>query len=367
MALGDRAQSGKIQVTAHIAKPQAIGGGDQGGNQEKPFWISTAEGDTVFDAFRKLGSISPKRPYLPHNRFYLFGEDLPREIGIIPVIDFFDRDAEPRLAAQVVVAKGGTAREPLQAEFSGMAQPSEGAEAIILYLRSAKATVTEATLKNFLDRMEAEGIEPIAMSAELIPLEPDISIEGELTRKEIKSTARIGGTAVFKGNYLAGWLDDLETRGLNWIFSKVKNTLVIFPQPESESKLATVEIIRSTGKFKVEMQGGNITGIVEIDAVGNLGSVEEPIDLIKQPELWIQLEKGLERAIEDEIIQTVAKLQLMGADAIGFGQEIFRRNPKEWAKLKDRWPETFADMEISVSVKANLRTTGMIIKSVENK
>ena len=223
---------------------------------------------------------------MPHNRFYLFGEDLLREIGIIPVIDFFDRDAEPRLAAQVVVAKGGTARELLQAEFSGMAQPSEGAEAIILYLRSAKATVTEATLKNFLDRMEAEGIEPIAMSAELIPLEPDISIEGELTRKEIKSTARIGGTAVFKGNYLAGWLDDLETRGLNWIFSKVKNTLVIFPQPESESKLATVEIIRSTGKFKVEMQGGNITGIVEIDAVGNLGSVEEPIDLIKQPELW---------------------------------------------------------------------------------
>lgn len=368
MALGiDSLPSGKLQVTAHFAKPGALGGGDQKASQEKPFWVSSAEGDTVLDAFRNLGSISPKRPYLPHNRFYLFGESLLREIGILPVIDFLSRNSEPRLTAQIVVAKGATARDLLQAEFSDTAMPSESAQKIMLYLHSTRGTIPEITLREFQDRVESEGIEPIALGAELIRLEPDISIEGELTRKEIKSTARLGGTAIFKGNYLVGWLDDLETRGLNWVLGKVKGAQVVFPQPGFEDKLATVEILRSSSKFKVEVQEGKIRANVEIDTVGNLGCVQEPVDLVQQPEIWTQLEKGLEKAIKDEVMHTAAKLQQIGADAIGFGQNIFRRKPKEWAKLKDQWDEMFPTVEVHVKVKASLRTTGMVMKSIETK
>jgi spore germination protein KC len=271
------------------------------------------------------------------------------------------------LTAQIVVAKGATARDLLQAEFSDTAMPSESAQKIMLYLHSTRGTIPEITLREFQDRVESEGIEPIALGAELTRLEPDISIEGELTRKEIKSTARLGGTAIFKGNYLVGWLDDLETRGLNWVLGKVKGAQVVFPQPGFEDKLATVEILRSSSKFKVEVQEGKIRANVEIDTVGNLGCVQEPVDLVQQPEIWTQLEKGLEKAIKDEVMHTAAKLQQIGADAIGFGQNIFRRKPKEWAKLKDQWDEMFPTVEVHVKVKASLRTTGMVMKSIETK
>ncbi len=368
MALGiDKLPSGKIQITAHFAKPEALGGGDEKASEKKPFWIVSAEGDTVFEAFRELGSISPKRPYLPHNRFYLFGEDMLREIGIMPVIDFFNRDAEPRLTAHVIIAKGTTAKALLQAEFKGVPMPSEAAQEIMRYLLVARGTVPEITLREFVDRMGSEGIEPIALVAQLIPFEPSISIETELTRKEIKSTVRLGGTAIFKGNYLVGWLDDLETKGLNWMLGKVKGTFVSFPQQGFDDKLATVEILRSNSKFKIEVQDGKIRANVEIDTVGSLACVQEPVDLTEQPEIWTQLEKGLEKAIKDEVIHTVAKLQQMGTDSIGFGQDIFRRKPKEWAKLKDQWDEIFPTVKVDVKVKANLRTTGMVMKSVETK
>lgn len=344
-----------------------MGGTESKATSEKPFWISTVEGDTVFESFRKLGSISPRRPYLQHNRFLIFGEELLKDKGIMPVMDFFDRDAESRLASQVLVVKGATAKEFLQAEFEGTSMPSEAEQSIILYLESSRGTIPAITLREFQDRMGSEGIEPIAMGVEVIPLKPDTSIIGQLSHEEVKSTAQLGGTGVIKGNYLVGWLDELETRGLNWILGKIKSTLVVFPQPGFEDKLTTVEILRSTGKFKVEVQEGLIIASIQVDTIGNLGDVQEPVDLIKHPELWRQFEKGLETTIEHEIRQTVTKLQELGADAIGFGQDIFRQKPKDWAKIRKQWDELFPTVKVRVQVSASLRTSGMILKSAETR
>ncbi|HHY12184.1 MAG TPA: Ger(x)C family spore germination protein [Firmicutes bacterium] len=369
MAIGlDESPSGRIQLTVQFAKPGALAGGTEAaGRSEKPFWVSTVEGDTVFECFRHLGSVSTKRPYLQHNRFIIFGDELLKNKGLMPVIDFFNRDAEARLASQVLAVKGATAREYLQAEFEGASLPSEGEQGMLLYLETALGTISPLTFRELEDRMGSEGIEPIAVGVEVVPLKPDTSIKGELTREEVKSTARLGGTAVFKGDYLVGWLDEYETRGLNWILGKVKSTLMVFPQPGFEDRLATIEILRSTGNFKVEVRDDSIVASIHVDTIGNLGEVQEPVDFVKQPETWGQFEKGLEAAIKQEIMQTVTKLQALGADAIGFGQDIFRRKPKDWANIRGHWDDLFPTVKIHVQVKAKLRTPGMVLKSVKTR
>ena len=368
MAMGvDRSPSGNIQMTAQFAKPGAMGGAQDQASQEKPFWVATTEGDTMFEAFRKLGYLSPKRPYLPHNDFYLFGEDIFREFGLKPFLDFIIRDTEPRLSARIGVVRSTSAKDFLQAEFEGMPLSSEALRGIMNHLMNAWGTIPDITIREFVDRMESEGIEPIAMGAELIPLAPDVEIEGDPTREQIKATATLGGAAVFKGDYLVGWLDGFETRGLNWILGKVKNTVVEFPHPGHEDKIVSVGILRATGKFKVEAEGNRVRASIEVNAVGNLGCVQEPVDLMKEPELWTKLEAGAQSTIEDEISRAVATLQRLGSDAVGFGRYIFRRNPRQWATLRERWDEIFPAIEVSTSVKVHLREMGVILKSTESR
>lgn len=368
MAIGvDRSPSGNIQMTAQFAKPEAMGSAEGPKSQEKPFWVATTEGHTMFEAFRNLGYISPKRPYLPHNNFYIFGEDLFREMGIKPFLDLINRDPEPRLTARISVVKGATAKDLLQAEFEGMPMSAVALRGIMNHLTKAWGTIHETTIRDFLDRMESEGIEPIAMGAEVIPFEPDIEIEGEVSREQIKARATLGGTAVFKGDYLVGWLDSFETRGLNWILGKVNNTVVEFPHPGAEDKRVSVEILRATGSFEVQVEDEDVRAFIEVNAVGNLGCIQEPVDFIKQPEVWTQFEKGAEKAIEDEIARAVAALQRLGSDAVGFGQYIFRRKPKEWESLKHRWDEIFPAIGVDIDVTVHLRGMGVVLKSAETK
>ena len=363
----DRSPSGKIQMTASFAKSGVLGTGERQTSQEKPFWVETVEGNTMFESFRNLSYLSPKRPYLPHNDIYLFGEELLRETGLKPFIDFINRQPQPRLTARMIVTRGATARDFLQAEFEGMTMPSEALRAIINNLVNAWGTIPDLTIREFMCRMESEGIEPIAMCAELIPLEPDIQLEGEVTREKVKATATLGGTAVFKGNYLVGWLDNFETRGLNWILGKTNNTVIEFPHPGAEDKIASVEILRATGKFKVEVEDDNVRALIEVEVVGNIGCVQESVDFLKEPGLWTKFENGVKNTIEDEIAGAVATLQQLGADAVGFGQDIFRRKPKEWARLRDRWDEIFPTIEADISVEVHLRGMGVILKSIESR
>jgi len=363
----DMSPSGNIQITAQFAKPEAMGSAEGQKSDEKPFWVATSEGNTMFEALRNLSYLSPKRPYLPHNNFYLFGEEVFRESGLKPFLDLINRNPEPRLTAHIGVVKGATAKDLIQAEFEGMPMSSRALQGIMNHLTNAWGTIPETTIREFMDRMESEGIEPIAMGAKLIPFESDFEIEGEVSREQVKATATLGGTAVFKGDYLVGWLDSFETRGLNWILGKVNDTVVEFPQPAAEGKIASAEILRSSGKFKVEVEDDRVRARIEVNTVGNLGGVQEPVDFIEEPELWTQFERGVETAIEDEIARTIATLQRLGADAVGFGQYIFRRKPKEWAKLRDRWDEIFPTIEVSINVTTHLRGTGVILKSTESR
>ena len=125
MAIGvDRSPSGNIQTTAQFAKPGAMGSAEGQKSDEKPFWVATSEGNTMFEALRNLSYLSPKRPYLPHNNFYLFGEEVFRESGLKPFLDLINRNPEPRLTAHIGVVKGATAKDLIQAEFEGMPMSS---------------------------------------------------------------------------------------------------------------------------------------------------------------------------------------------------------------------------------------------------
>ncbi|MCR4403631.1 MAG: Ger(x)C family spore germination protein [Firmicutes bacterium] len=365
--LDEAAEEGKIQLTVHIAKPFAIGGGEGGraATEERPFWSVSSTGYTVFEAVRNLLSQSPRRPFWGHNRFILIGEEFARR-GLADALDVIARDGESRRRVWMIVAKGAKASDLLQVEFELERMPSEGGMGILEGARRGLSTVGEGMLNDFLQRLKGEGIEPIATRAEIVPRPQRFDIRGELERETMGGTARLTGAAVFKDDRLVGWLDKEETRGYNWIAGKVRSGVIVIENPREQGKFVGLEILGARSGFKLELKDGKVGVTVKVEAEANVADVQGFVDLLGTPEIWSSMERRMAAVIENEVLAAVARAQELGSDIFGFGAELNRRYPRKWSEeFRDRWDEEFRKVDVKVEVKAKLRRMGLTLQSLD--
>lgn len=362
VAVDKAAEPGKIQLTVQVAKPPALVSQAPGGtSSERAFWLVSSTGYTVFEAVRNFLSQSPRRLYWAHNRWVLFGEDLARE-GIEEVIDFFVRDGEARRTARVGIFKGEKASDLFQAEFELERLPSKGGFGITTVSRAGLSTVVDVDLNSFLQMLVGEGIEPVAIRAELVPRPPDTDIRGQLERKVVSVSARVTGAAVFKGDRLVGWLNKPETRGLNWVKGEVRSGIIVIKQPGAEDKFVGLELRRAGSKVKPEIKNGKPSVTVEVDAEAAVGDVQEFIDTVDASKVVPSMERRMATVIKNEIMAALEKAQgQFKSDIFGFGSAISKRFPREWQALKRDWNDTgFIQLDVQVKVKAKLRRSGLI-------
>ena len=363
MAMGiDKAQEeGKLQLTMLVAKPFALGGGEKSNPQEAAVWIFSSTGDTVFEAIRNGNSQSPRRLFFAHNRWVLFGEELARE-GIQQALDFWSRDGESRRTVHVAVAKGTTASQMLQTRFELERQPSEGARGILNIAAMALSTVVTVRLNEFLQSLESPGVSPVASRADIVPRPKDPDVRGEVVEEVIGSSARITGAAVFKREHLVGWLDQSETRGLNWVRSEVRSALLVIEDPGNPGQRIGIEITRARGQSSVEHVDGRFVARIKVEAEGHLGDTTAFVE--PETDIWELLEKRMAQAIREDIYAAVSKGQKLQTDFFGFGSYLYRSNPRLWSQVEDEWQDLiFPTMAVEIDVRSQLRRTGLVIRS----
>ena len=56
----------------------------------------------------------------------------------------------------------------------------------------------------------------------------------------------------------------------------------------------------------------------------------------------------------------------MGVDIFGFGDMIYRKNPKAWYIIDDNWTERYKKTPVNVTADCRIIETGSIIGSVRN-
>ena len=87
----DRGENSKYRLTFEIVDTQ------EGGIEKKTkSKLIESEGETIFDAVRNASKVTSPRPYFGHMRIVILSEQIAEE-GVIDIIDFLNRDPEPRL------------------------------------------------------------------------------------------------------------------------------------------------------------------------------------------------------------------------------------------------------------------------------
>lgn len=173
---------------------------------------------------------------LSHVQIIVIGEELAKE-GIMDPLDFFERDHGFNLRADILVAKGITAKQILNGESELEKIP---AVHLISIMKNEKdvANIKRIMLTDLLKEIGSSGKDPAIGVIETMRKKEKLLIED----------MKVERAAVFKKDKLVGWLTPLETRGLLFVEDKVQSGIINISNPLDRSKKIGIEITRSVGK-----------------------------------------------------------------------------------------------------------------------
>lgn len=346
----DRTSEGKVQLTLQIVKPTIVKAGEQGAPQEEAFWVFTTTGDTIFEAAKNQMLTVNRKPFYNHAELMVIGEEFARN-GIMEALDFWERNHEPRLGADIIVAKGTIAEEILKAKSDLEKIPSMHIKSI-LENNKALAKIKKVTIIDVLKQLIQPGLSPAIGAIEIARKEKEQKIEN----------MKIDSTAVFKGDKLIGYINTAQTRGLLFIQDEVKNAVYNIDNPLDESKKVAIEISNSNGKIDVEIVDGKLVLLIEVKAIGNIADQQGNGDLTTK-EIFKKLSKQTEKVIKKDIQDVVNIAQKKyKSDIFGFGEVVYKKHLNYWKQVKDDWSDIFSNAPVEIKVEVKMRGTGIIGK-----
>ncbi|MDS1029812.1 Ger(x)C family spore germination protein [Bacillota bacterium LX-D] len=345
----DKTNNG-FKVTAQVAQPETYSktpsGGTTSSGKEKPFWIISSTGKTIFEAVRNMAATAPRRILWSHIKVIIIGEKLARS-NILEIFDFFSRNPELRLRTWIAVTPGEAGK--ILAVVPIMEKdPSQNIEKII-----DKTNLTGKAygimLKNFLEDYLDPYVNPAASRI-------------VLTTEESKPVVKLEGASIFGENKLVGWLDGNKTRGLLWIKNKISGSVRVVNCPY-DGLPVTLEIKKGKTNIQSYIDNGQPYFIIKVSASADL-TEKSCLTEFTNPKALQSLEKALALAIHNDIQSTVTAAQDFNVDFLDFSSTLHRQHKNEWPQLSANWPQLFKNAEVAIEVKAEIPRVSLLAKSV---
>jgi spore germination protein KC len=360
-ALGiDKTEKGYL-LTAQIVNPSEIAGQARSGRTEVVRFKKS--GETISEAARRLSTDAPRRLYVAHLREVVFGEELARE-GIGKTLDVLSRHHEMRTDFHITVAKGSTASAILNVQTALAKIPAIKLFDSLENSEKRWAATKTINMDELISSIVSKGKEPVLTGIYVYGNPESGSNVKNAQNVSPETGLRIDSLGVFKNDKLLGWLNEDESKGFNYITDNVKSTAVTIP---CEDGNITIDTVRSKTKVNGKTKKGIPKIEINVSSEGTISEVGCKIDLSK-PEKIKELNEKYKKDIKNKIEAAIKKVQEdYQSDIFGFGEVIHRAEPKAWKHLEPNWDQEFANLKVTVNVKANIRRLGTITESFQKE
>ncbi|MBO8162915.1 MAG: Ger(x)C family spore germination protein [Brevibacillus sp.] len=344
----DLTQDEKVEITVNLFLTHTQGNVDMMGGSSGPggstpqSLVQSASGINLADALSKLQQILSRNIFWGQNEVFIFGETLARRELIEPM-DFLTRHPAPRERANVFVSKG-SAKEVLKLQ-----PPVERNLAEVLRELAKTQTGLNITVKELAQMMAGKA------SAAVIPLV-------EIKKQEKIKIPIIKGTAIVKNGRMIGRMDDVATRGVLWLRNEIKKATVTVT-PEDKEGYVSFELLKSHTELTPHIEGNEWSITAKIDTLDDIVENTTSINLLDTEQT-----KRLEEKLADDLVNRV-NLALtraqkeMKADIFNFADVFYRKYPKEWNQVKDRWDEIYPQVKVKVEAHPNITRPGLTGKN----
>ncbi|MFD1707726.1 Ger(x)C family spore germination protein [Siminovitchia sediminis] len=350
--LADKANTGEntqLTLTNQFAVPPGLGTpGQEGSGDGKAYLNLSASGESIYAIAQEMANQTSKLPFFEHLKVVIISEEVASRPQLFAdVMDVFIRNRDTRRGIKVLIAKG-KAKDILNIQPENEKLPARYIDKIL----QNSLTITG----------EMKPVRIGDIHEYLLTKNSFILSEVTADHKKIK----LEGGAVYKGDSgrLTGRLEREEMLGVDLITGeKVQGPIVV----NYKNQLTTYLIEEANSKVKIIAKDPeNIDIAVTIELEGEIeetfgtGKFEDPV-VIQNAEKEIAAKV---RNISNETIQKVQRE--FEADIFGFGNHLKKFHPDTWEKINKDWEHGenyFAKSHVNVTVKAKVRTDGVVNKS----
>ncbi|MGE5585416.1 MAG: Ger(x)C family spore germination protein [Bacillota bacterium] len=420
MAIGlDEAPDDQVNVTLHIAVPRAVAGGGGsgggsgagggGGGGQQTSLITTLTGHSILSVLNLVNTHVDRRPSLVHGKMVVISEKLARR-GIAPYISELVRFRDARRTMFLTVSRG-SAKEFIEKNRPIIEQnPAKNLELLALANRQT-GFIPPSQIHRFLVEMQSLGEEPLAILAGVreeapggrteqsaarggqggggssdgsaagggagmgppkVPHPPPVHVRSDSDYVAGESPSVGGnpveviGGAVFRGDTMVGEITGQDVRAVLLIRGTFKRGTLVLEDPFVKGRYAACDIrLARPTETRVLREGQGFRIKVNMLLEGEVIGSQSRTDYSNPKNLHVlerRFAEDLKKSCDDVVKRAQEEFR---ADIFAFGNKA-RHLTKTWSEWEAlNWPGRFPEAKVDVTVKLDLRRTGLLFKPPE--
>ncbi|QED48225.1 Ger(x)C family spore germination protein [Cytobacillus dafuensis] len=339
----DKGKNNKVKLTIEFLK---ITGSSQGpsGLMGKKLYLSQ-DGDTLFEAARKLREKSSRSVFWGHSSVIIFGKDVAEE-GLKKQVDILYRQRHFRQSALIFVASG-SAEEIIKSKVVQENLVSTSLKGL-MKSQNLTSTIKKTTLQTVYSDLVNEYRELTI---------PAIFINSKTEKGLLKTTGLYG----FRNDRLVSFIDASFTKQYLRLINEAKSAVETLN--EGKGKFITFENLNSHTNIEPSLSQGKPAISIEIFANFNIADVHGDFNEIT-PAKIASWEKKLNQKIKKEVEEFLDYTKTENLDLIGIGESIHRKYPERWKKINKDWKNLYPKLDYSIEVKSSINHTYLLNDSL---
>ena len=345
------------KITIMIANSKKGSGSD--GSITPSAAVYEGKGKTIYEAFKDTSLSVSKQIYLSHIDVLVLSEEIAKN-NLTDVIDFLFRYPQTRNNFYLVLAKDKKAGDILKITTPLETFPSQNLAKNLEITDKLQGFTYTVDFTDFTKSLVSEGINPILPSVTIVGNTIEGNKDENKEQSEPTTYLKLDMLGLFKGDKFVTWASPDESKGINIINNKIYILGVII---EKENKKIVTEITEMETSFKVEDNKVKIT----VDTVGAIQEINADLNLYDNKTIAKIQNADIEK-IKEYINMAIDLAKKNKTDIFGFGNYVYKNNPKKWNEIKDKWDdEIFPNLEVEIEVNLRLQAKGSINNIVEVK
>ncbi|WP_046495336.1 Ger(x)C family spore germination protein [Syntrophomonas zehnderi] len=346
LSVGADLKDDQIDLAICLANPLPT---EKSTDNEPQFMVLNSSGSTFSEAIRNISLSFSDYPLWSHLQLSIVGENLARS-DMSLVLDFITRNRYVRKDLLIVVTHKVTPAEILSVKPILAPHPPTAIKKMLKIQEAETGIYTPMNYTEILHRFLTAGIEPII---------PMITID----RSGAEDRFLLDGMAVFKGRKMVGILNENESRGFRLMRpEQIRGGLFIMPSPLNRKNLVTLELSRSQAKITPVFKDNQMIMKIQLKAEGNFYEQSGTDNLFTEP-MFKRLEAAAEQELTQQILDSIHKAQELNSDIFGWGEMVYRSDPRIWKTLEPKWDQIFPAVQSDISVDFSLRRSYLTDKS----
>ncbi|MBO8176876.1 MAG: Ger(x)C family spore germination protein [Bacillus sp. (in: Bacteria)] len=315
-------------------------------HKQKSYYVISAEGITSKDARQEMEKKTSHHVSSGQLRAILFQKKLAEEQGLMYLLDTVQRDSNIGSLVHVLIAEDSAENIINASEFEDAQDVGTYIYRMMEKMRIDES-LTNTNLHDFMSILYEVGIDPAVPVIKYKEGDPPFIDKTAVFRKDkVVGTISLDETMYIK--YLRVSHDGY---GMKTIAIPIEKIVDKEEMKKYNHDTIRVSFLPSDSFSKIEVLDKHHF-LLEFDIKGNIYeiSVEIPLDAKKIK----KLEKEINKAMEKELNELLAKLQKLGSDPFGFGRKL--KSKREYANLTEKewykmYPKIRIDTDINVTIK----------------